>query len=1088
MYKRVLLLVGFFGISVATFAFHHTAYAADYYVDYTNGNDSNVGSVELPLKNHPWMNTFTGSLTLSPGDTVYMKRGEQWVTSDVSGPFITIDETTSGTAGNYITTTAYGSGGDNQPLIYVDSAYLTGHAVILSRGASYIVLDNLHIKNVTGGSGYGINLMDSNSGDDYSHDWVITNNEIEDVVVGINSATNNTYNITIGDENATTIATQTEYSNHIHDVGSAGVFLPGRNPTTGVSNNKVYYNYIHDGLQTDCADFEYGILFGSWDYTVARPTYVYARYNRIENFDVHEGIDSHGSDYTWIENNYVYNTAGNINVGYSPSSANGVNDHYFVNNNILENPVTPTCSARAFLLVHGNDDGTSGVVAQINDNKVFFTTRDASEIYTGIHIAGGYESVEIQGNEIYNGGPSASSTSIDGILLTSIGSTLSGSIDISDNYIHDWGLRGIVYDTLSISTTPTITIHNNFVKAPYPFVARTNYPLVGPVNMYNNVLLGEVSRVLSTGAINEGGSLNAYNNIMGFSSSISAYNIFSANSVATTTRMSFDKNLYFNNTNSSYPFWVGPTSDYRITWPQWVAKGLDVNSLYPNVDPVVASSSSITPSDFTPLWNSPLIDTGTDVSLTSDYAGNPIYGLPDIGAYEYQPPYTMGTNDPDVDADVRVYGDGKFRNTDTPGGTTASLSITPQSSTTTEYLDVSITTWDTSGNYAKAWTETSDTHALITAHTIGDLDPGTSYQVVYTKQGGDPITLESSITADESGEISFTYDAGYSQVTFAITDVTPPVRSNPSPTSTFTAATRSVTLQLTTDESATCKYSTTAGTAYASMTGSFTTSNGTTHTASLIDLSSGLSYTYYVRCQDAVSNANTTDYLIAFTIASPGGGGGHTTHASTTTTNTNDAATTDQHQEQQDPTNQSEGQQEEDVQQSDTTPSVTFFQGDQDPMITILQQHLNRLGFIIASTGPGSAGNETDYFGSLTLSALLRFQEVNNLFEEEGTFGPLTQSLLITTPTPQTTQPSSLFTTPLYYGLESDDVTRLQTLLASHPDLYPEGLITGYFGTLTQQAVQRFQLAYHVVSSPSDPGYGYVGPKTRAMLNEVFGQ
>ena len=42
-------------------------------------------------------------------------------------------------------------------------------------------------------------------------------------------------------------------------------------------------------------------------------------------------------------------------------------------------------------------------------------------------------------------------------------------------------------------------------------------------------------------------------------------------------------------------------------------------------------------SDYRLQSTSPCIDAGTDVGLTEDYAGNPIYGAPDIGAYEYQP-------------------------------------------------------------------------------------------------------------------------------------------------------------------------------------------------------------------------------------------------------------------------------------------------------------------------------------------------------------------------------------------------------------------------------------------------------------------
>jgi hypothetical protein len=83
---------------------------------------------------------------------------------------------------------------------------------------------------------------------------------------------------------------------------------------------------------------------------------------------------------------------------------------------------------------------------------------------------------------------------------------------------------------------------------------------------------------------------------------------------------------------------------------------------------------------------------------------------------------------------------------------------------------------------------------------------------------------------------------------------------------------------------------------------------------------------------------------------------------------------------------------------------------------------------------------------------------------------------------------SAIFTKPLSFGMSSSDVRRLQTLLATKPEIYPEGLITGYFGQLTKKAVQRFQLNYKVVSSKYDPGFGYVGPKTRTKLQEVFGK
>ena len=92
-------------------------------------------------------------------------------------------------------------------------------------------------------------------------------------------------------------------------------------------------------------------------------------------------------------------------------------------------------------------------------------------------------------------------------------------------------------------------------------------------------------------------------------------------------------------------------------------------------------------------------------------------------------------------------------------------------------------------------------------------------------------------------------------------------------------------------------------------------------------------------------------------------------------------------------------------------------------------------------------------------------------------------------PPPTDEEPvSAVFTYGLYRGMSDPDVKRLQQLLSSIPDIYPEGLVTGYYGNLTQTAIQRFQLKYNVVDSVDDPGFGYTGPKTREKLREVFGR
>jgi hypothetical protein len=78
-----------------------------------------------------------------------------------------------------------------------------------------------------------------------------------------------------------------------------------------------------------------------------------------------------------------------------------------------------------------------------------------------------------------------------------------------------------------------------------------------------------------------------------------------------------------------------------------------------------------------------------------------------------------------------------------------------------------------------------------------------------------------------------------------------------------------------------------------------------------------------------------------------------------------------------------------------------------------------------------------------------------------------------------------IFTKGIQYGDTGEDVTQLQIFLKNQgTDIYPEGLITGYFGNLTKLAVQRFQLKYNIAQS-GNPGYGYVGPKTRAKINSL---
>ncbi|MDP2909985.1 MAG: peptidoglycan-binding protein [bacterium] len=77
-----------------------------------------------------------------------------------------------------------------------------------------------------------------------------------------------------------------------------------------------------------------------------------------------------------------------------------------------------------------------------------------------------------------------------------------------------------------------------------------------------------------------------------------------------------------------------------------------------------------------------------------------------------------------------------------------------------------------------------------------------------------------------------------------------------------------------------------------------------------------------------------------------------------------------------------------------------------------------------------------------------------------------------------------------YFGQKSEGVRCLQEFLKSQgPDIYPEGLITGYFGKMTKSAVIRFQEKYAAeVLTPLGliAGTGYVGSSTKAKINQLL--
>ena len=135
------------------------------------------------------------------------------------------------------------------------------------------------------------------------------------------------------------------------------------------------------------------------------------------------------------------------------------------------------------------------------------------------------------------------------------------------------------------------------------------------------------------------------------------------------------------------------------------------------------------------------------------------------------------------------------------------------------------------------------------AHTQ---DTGTGTKVVY---------IDETVAAD-----------GYIEGTGGVLgDTIPPTATITAPTAAqlLVAGTTSTALSVSTDETATCKYSTGATDTYAQMGNAMSDGGSSSHTATLTGFVNGGSYTYYVRCQDAASTQNnmTTSANVSFSVA-----------------------------------------------------------------------------------------------------------------------------------------------------------------------------------------------------------------------------
>jgi len=92
--------------------------------------------------------------------------------------------------------------------------------------------------------------------------------------------------------------------------------------------------------------------------------------------------------------------------------------------------------------------------------------------------------------------------------------------------------------------------------------------------------------------------------------------------------------------------------------------------------------------------------------------------------------------------------------------------------------------------------------------------------------------------------------------------------------------------------------------------------------------------------------------------------------------------------------------------------------------------------------------------------------------------GVLSLALFVSLAVPQ--KSDAAITSNLGVGSTGGDVTELQQFLSTNSSIYPQAIVSGYFGGLTRAAVTQYQVAFDIDQ------VGVVGPITRASINSVM--
>jgi peptidoglycan hydrolase-like protein with peptidoglycan-binding domain len=143
--------------------------------------------------------------------------------------------------------------------------------------------------------------------------------------------------------------------------------------------------------------------------------------------------------------------------------------------------------------------------------------------------------------------------------------------------------------------------------------------------------------------------------------------------------------------------------------------------------------------------------------------------------------------------------------------------------------------------------------------------------------------------------------------------------------------------------------------------------------------------------------------------------------------------------------------------------------GDQNEYVEQLQSRLCELGYL--------SGEVTGYFGTDTQQAIINYQQ-DHALTEDGKAGPVTLNSIMggAFDMPVGRTGSDICADTYYPGDKGQAVAALQQQLKSL-EYYQYNRITGYYGPVTKQAVERFQRTNGLKAD------GIAGPETLSLLS-----